>query len=213
MTGTGARNITGAPRPAPTRPGGGGAQAIHDRGGGPSTRRAGTRGALAPRCRPVSIAGPRRRSGELVSIDPRARYAVPIEVQDGDIDRLGHVNNVVYVRWIQDAAIAHWRALATPAQQAECAWVVVRHEIDYKRPAKPGDALVAETWVGPADRQQFERRTEILRAGDRKVIATARTLWCPVDPVTLRPKHVSAELRARFSVMPEPPFGEAGPAK
>lgn len=138
-----------------------------------------------------------------MSIDPRARFTLPIEVRQADIDVLGHVNNVIYVGWIQDVAIAHWRVLATPEQQAECAWVVVRHEIDYQRPARLGDALVAETWVGPAAGQQFERHTEILRAGDRKVIARARTLWCPIDPVTGRPKHVSPELRARFSVMPD----------
>ena len=138
-----------------------------------------------------------------MSIDPKARFALPIEVQAGDIDVLGHVNNVIYVRWIQDAAVAHWRALATPEQQAECAWVVVRHEIDYKRPARLGETLVAETWVGLAAGQQFERHTEIVRADDRKVIARARTLWCPIDRVTGRPKHVSAELRARFSVMAE----------
>ena len=138
-----------------------------------------------------------------MSTDPRARFALPIEVQADDIDRLGHVNNVIYVRWVQDAAVDHWRTLATPAQQAECVWVVVRHEIDYKRSAKLGDALVAETWVGTAAGQQFERHTEILRTADRKLVARARTVWCPIDPATGRPKQVSAELRARFSVIAE----------
>jgi acyl-CoA thioester hydrolase len=136
-----------------------------------------------------------------VSTDPQARFALPIEVQATDIDTLGHVNNVIYVRWIQDAAVAHWRVLATPEQQAECAWVVVRHEIDYKRPARAGETLVAETWVGVAVGHTFERHTEILRPGDRKVVARARTLWCPIDRTSGRPKHVSADLRARFSVM------------
>lgn len=141
-------------------------------------------------------------------MDPRARFALPIQVQEADIDVLDHVNNVIYVRWIQDAAVAHWRVLATPEQQAECAWVVVRHEVDYKRPARLGDALVAETWVGPAEGQMFERHTEIFREKDRKVVVKARTLWCPVDPATGRPKNVSAELRARFSVMPDAGSGD-----
>jgi acyl-CoA thioester hydrolase len=127
-------------------------------------------------------------------------FELPLEIRPEDIDRLGHVNNVVYLGWIQDAAIAHWRMLATPEQQAEVAWVVVRHEIDYKRPARPGDRIVARTWVGPATHNTFERRTEILRAGDRKVLAQARTLWCPIDPKSLRPVQVSADIRARFSV-------------
>ena len=127
-------------------------------------------------------------------------FELPIEIRPGDIDRLGHVNNVVYLGWIQDAAIAHWRVLATPEQQAEVAWVVVRHEIDYKRPARLGDRIVARTWVGPATHNTFERRTEILRASDRKVVAQARTLWCPIDPHTGRPVQVSGDIRARFSV-------------
>ncbi len=135
-----------------------------------------------------------------MSGDVRARYVLPIEIQPEDIDELGHVNNVVYVRWIQDVAVAHWRALATPEEQAAVLWVVVRHEIDYKRGARLGDAAVAETWIGGSDRTTFERHTEILRAGDRKLLARARTLWCPIEPGTGKPKRVSAELRARWSV-------------
>ena len=131
---------------------------------------------------------------------PADGFELPLEIRNEDIDRLGHVNNVVYVGWIQEAAIAHWRVLATPEQQAEVAWVVVRHEIDYKRPARPGDGIVARTWVGSASRNTFERHTEIVRAADRKVLARARTLWCPVDPQTGRPVQVSAEIRARFSM-------------
>jgi len=127
-------------------------------------------------------------------------FELAITVRPEDIDELGHVNNVVYVRWVQDAAIAHWRALASPAMQREALWVAVRHEIDYKRPALPGDALIARTWVGPAGRRSFERNTEILRAADRAVLARARTIWCPIDPESHRPIDVSAETRARFSV-------------
>ncbi len=135
-----------------------------------------------------------------MSADPHVRYALPIEVLPQDIDELGHVNNVVYVRWIQDVAVAHWRVLATPEQQAAVAWVVVRHEIDYKRAARLGDQVVAETWVGVATRNTFERHTELIRATDRKVLARARTLWCPVDPHTGRSVQVSADIRVQFSV-------------
>lgn len=135
--------------------------------------------------------------------DLHARYSLPIAVQPQDIDALGHVNNVVYVRWIQDVAVAHWRALATPREQADVLWVVVRHEIDYQRPARIGDQVVAETWVGEAQRTAFERHTEILRSSDRKVLVRAKTVWCPIDPATGRPKPVSDELRARWSVLAE----------
>jgi acyl-CoA thioester hydrolase len=139
-----------------------------------------------------------------VSTGPASdRFDLAIAIRSEDIDRLGHVNNVVYLGWIQEAAIAHWRVLATPEEQAAVAWVVVRHEIDYKRPARLGDRIVARTWVGAASRNTFERHTEIVRATDRKLLARARTLWCPIDPETGRPVQVSADLRARFSV-PQP---------
>jgi acyl-CoA thioester hydrolase len=128
------------------------------------------------------------------------RFELAISITPEDIDELGHVNNVVYVRWVQEAAVAHWRAAATPAQQAEVVWVVVRHEIEYKHAAKLEDGIVAQTWVGTATAQTFERHTEILRVRDRRILARARTLWCPIDIRTGRPMRVGADIRERFSV-------------
>jgi acyl-CoA thioester hydrolase len=128
------------------------------------------------------------------------RFELPITVEAQDIDELGHVNNVVYLRWVQDAAVAHWRATATAEQQAKLVWVVVRHEIDYKHAARLGDAIIACTWVGTATAQTFERHTEILRARDRRLLARARTLWCPIDIHTGRPTRVEPDVRERFSV-------------
>ncbi len=127
-------------------------------------------------------------------------FALPRTIAPGDIDELGHVNNVVYLRWVQDVAIAHWSAAATVAQQAEVAWVAIRHEIDYKHPALPGDGIVARTWVGTADSHRFERLTEIVRATDGKLLAQARTVWCPINRKTGRLTRVSDGVRARFSV-------------
>lgn len=127
-------------------------------------------------------------------------FSLAVAVQPADIDDLGHVNNVVYLRWVQDVAIAHWRAAASPAAQAELAWVAVRHEIDYKHPAMPGDVVVARTWVGTADARRFERLTEIVREADGRLLARARTLWCPISRATGRLTRVSDEVRATFSV-------------
>jgi len=131
------------------------------------------------------------------------RFELPIAVLPEDIDVHGHVNNVVYLRWVQDAAVAHWRVLATQEQQAAISWVVVRHEIDYKRPAQPKDSIIAITWVGAATAGTFERFTEILRAADRKVLARARTVWCPIDAATGKPVRVGQDIRERFSVSEE----------
>ncbi len=142
---------------------------------------------------------------------PRATvepFELAIEILPTDIDVLGHVNNVVYVRWVQDVAAAHWRSLATPTEQAEVVWVVARHEIDYKRPARLGEGIVARTWVGGASRRTFERHTEILRAADRKLLARARTLWCPVDAGTWKPKEVGAGVRERWSAPASLPLEE-----
>ena len=127
-------------------------------------------------------------------------FEIEIQIQPADIDALGHVNNVVFLRWVQDAAVAHWSALTNTLQKAEVVWVVARHEIDYKKPAMPGDGVRARTWVGAASRHVFERHTEILRAGDETLLARARTLWVPVDPASGRPKVVSPEVRSLFSV-------------
>jgi acyl-CoA thioester hydrolase len=127
-------------------------------------------------------------------------YELPIDVQPEDIDDLGHVNNVTYLRWVQEAATAHWRAVAAPADQEQLYWVVVRHEIDYLHPAMPGDRIVARTWVGAATRIKFDRHTELLRERDRKPLARARTVWCPIDARTGKPTTVSADVRAVFSI-------------
>jgi acyl-CoA thioester hydrolase len=123
-----------------------------------------------------------------------------VPVVPTDIDELGHVNNTVYLRWVQEVATAHWRALAAPEAQAQIYWVVLRHEIDYKMPALPDDEIRLRTWVGTATRLTFERHTEICRAGDGELLARARTLWCPMNSGTGRPTRVPAEVRAQFSI-------------
>ncbi|MFB3777766.1 MAG: acyl-CoA thioesterase [Bryobacteraceae bacterium] len=128
-------------------------------------------------------------------------FELAISIEPSDIDELGHVNNVTYLRWVQDVAVAHWRAVAPAEDQARLVWVVVRHEIDYRQPARPGDQVIARTWVGEASRVRFERHTELVRAGDRAVLAKARTLWCPLDARTGKPTAVSAEVRKRFSTV------------
>ena len=132
------------------------------------------------------------------------RFERPLTILPEDIDGLGHVNNVVYLRWAQDVATAHWEAAATPEHQSTLAWVALRHEIDYKHPALPGDAVLASTWVGTADAVRFERFVEILRAHDRKLLAAVRTLWCPISRATGRVTRVDEGVRSVFSTAPRP---------
>ena len=114
------------------------------------------------------------------------------------IDELGHVNNAVWVRWMEQVAVAHWRSLADPAHQDAYFWVVVRHEIDYLRPAVAGDRLSARTWVGEAPRgARFDRFVEFTGA-DGKSCVRARTSWAILERATGRPVRVPAEVIAPF---------------
>src|SRR6185295_19433234 len=126
-------------------------------------------------------------------------FTLTATVLPTDIDEQNHVNNMVYLRWVQEIAIAHWQVLASSTAQAAISWVVLRHEIDYKTPAVSGDEVELLTWVGKATRLTFERFTEIKRKTDGQVLAKARTLWCPVDPNTGKPTRVPPDVRAQFS--------------
>lgn len=139
-------------------------------------------------------------------IDPATeRFEHAISVLPTDIDQFDHVNNVVYVRWVQEVSTAHWNAAATDAQKETIGWVVVRHEIDYMRSARLGDGIIARTWVGAADKNIFERHTELLRASDMKVLCRARSLWCPIDLHSRKPVRVGADIHERFSVPDKKP--------
>ncbi len=127
-------------------------------------------------------------------------FQLRIFVKESDIDPLGHVNNIVYLRWVQDAAVAHWRSAATEAQKENILWVVTRHEIDYKHPARLGDEIIAVTWVGKATDMIFERHTEIIREKDNRLLSKAKTFWCPINRISGKPMRVDPDVRSRFSV-------------
>jgi acyl-CoA thioester hydrolase len=130
-------------------------------------------------------------------------YEIAVAIRAEDVDGDGgteHVNNITYLRWVQEVAIAHWQAVAPEDARRAIAWVVLRHEIDYLHPARPADTVRARTWVGAAKAIRFERHTEIVRQGDGVMLARARSIWCPVDSATGRPVRVPAELRPLFSV-------------
>lgn len=119
-------------------------------------------------------------------------------VKPDEIDRQGHVNNVRYVQWIQDVAVAHWQHSASPGQLAGVAWVVLRHEIDYLRPAFENDGITVCTWVGRATAAKCERFTEV-RRGD-EILARAKSMWCALDSKTLRPRRIDDSLKEKFGM-------------
>jgi acyl-CoA thioester hydrolase len=129
-----------------------------------------------------------------------AGFEMTVSVSPEDIDEQNHVNNTVYLRWVQEVATAHWRAIASAEARGSISWVVLRHEIDYTASACLGDDVVLRTWVGKATRLTFERFTEIARRSDAQLLSKARTLWCPVNVQNGRPIRVPAEVREQFSI-------------
>ena len=114
------------------------------------------------------------------------------------IDELGHVNNAVWVQWIQQVAVAHWEAVAAEAHKDAYFWVVVRHEIDYLRAAHEGDHVTARTWVGDAPRgARFDRFIEF-EGPDGKPCVRSRTDWAMIDKASGRPMRVPPEVIAPF---------------
>ena len=114
------------------------------------------------------------------------------------IDELGHVNNAVWVQWIQTVAVAHWYSVADPAHNDAYFWVVVRHEIDYLRAAVEGDVVTGRTWVGDAPKgARFNRHMEFVGT-DGKVLVRANTQWAIIDKALGRPIRVPAEVIAPF---------------
>jgi acyl-CoA thioester hydrolase len=121
-------------------------------------------------------------------------FEVKIIVGPNDIDQLGHVNNVVYLRWVQEAAEAHWITLASPEIRKELAWVVLRHEINYHKPGFLQDDILARTWVGETEGFRSVRFVEIYNAKG-VLLVSASTTWCLIDPASGRPKKITPEIK------------------
>lgn len=122
-------------------------------------------------------------------------YIHTITVEANDIDELGHVNNIVYVRWVQEASAAHWNQLADEETKRENAWVVMRHEIDYLSPAIFSDKVVAKTWVGESNGAKSVRYVDICSATG-KIFAKAKTTWCLLSTQNMRPKRIDEKMLA-----------------
>jgi acyl-CoA thioester hydrolase len=127
-----------------------------------------------------------------------ARYTTRITAGSDDIDMLGHVNNAVWVKWIQDVAVAHWLAIAPSEHRDAYVWVVTRHEIDYRGNVSEGETVTAETWVAEPPRgARFDRHMRFL-GDDGKVRVEAKTTWALIERATGRLVRVPAEVAAPF---------------
>jgi acyl-CoA thioester hydrolase len=133
------------------------------------------------------------------SKEPENTFNLIIKVGIDDIDALQHVNNVVYLRYVQDVAQAHWDAISSEEMKKKYSWVVVRHEIDYKSPAFLGDELIAKTWVSACEGVRSIRNVRVYNATGKLVVET-KTDWCLLDAQTMRPKRIEEDIFCLFSI-------------
>lgn len=130
-------------------------------------------------------------------------FEYPRTVADDEIDEQGHANNVVYVAWMQAAALAHSAVLGwTPERYIELGmgWVARRHAIEYLRPAFAGDEIIVETHVADMKKVTSTRVYRILRRADRELLAKAETHWAFVNYATGKPTRIPAEIARAFPV-------------
>lgn len=115
-----------------------------------------------------------------------------VEINAGDIDALNHVNNLVYVKWINEASEKHWAILSNAEINKKYYWVCLRHEIDYMGEVFFDDKITVVTWVGESKGVKSKRHVAIVK--NEIVIAKAETLWCLIDSKTQKPTRVNSEI-------------------
>ena len=119
-------------------------------------------------------------------------FAFPIKVLPDDIDFMGHVNNARYLNWVQDTVLAHWQKLAPADEVASKAWVALKHEITYRKPAFLDDDVIAETVLEKIRGARSFYNTVIRRGED--VLAEVKSMWCCLDADSHRPARISREV-------------------
>lgn len=123
-------------------------------------------------------------------------YHHQIGIEPGDIDHMGHVNNSVYLKWVQEAVVDYWTKIAPADAVAAHLWVALKHEISYRRPTFLDDNVVADVI---ADRMQGARVffTTVIKRGE-EVVAEAKSVWCCLDSVSQRPARLARDVAKRF---------------
>ncbi len=123
-------------------------------------------------------------------------FRQPIAIAPADVDHMGHVNNSVYLRWVQEAVVSYWEKIAPAEAIAAHLWVALKHEITYRTPAFLDDVVVADVIAEKVEGARAFFST-IIRRGDQ-VVAEARSVWCCLDAASRRPARVARDLARRF---------------
>lgn len=119
-------------------------------------------------------------------------------VPSSSIDDMNHVNNVVYLQWVQDIAKQHWEYRTDEKIRNTYVWVVLNHYIEYHNPAFENDEITLQTWIDHHKGVRSERHTKIINTKTQKVLVTAKTTWCLLAKETLRPTRITDEISNLF---------------
>lgn len=123
-------------------------------------------------------------------------YRHAIGILPDDIDHMGHVNNSVYLKWVQEAVIRYWEKVAPSDAVTKHLWVALKHEISYRRPTFLNDIVVADV---VADQVQGAKAffTTVIKRGE-VVLVEVNSIWCCLDSASLRPARLAKEIVSRF---------------
>jgi acyl-CoA thioester hydrolase len=119
-----------------------------------------------------------------------------IGIGPDDIDHMGHVNNSVYLKWVQDAVVRFWESVAPAEAVAQHLWVALQHQITYRRPAFLDDLVVADVVAEKAAGARAMFTTVIKRGED--VLAEVQSTWCCLDAATRRPARLARDIVRLF---------------
>ncbi len=127
-------------------------------------------------------------------------FSMPIRILPQDIDFMGHVNNARYLNWVQDVVLAHWQKLAPAEEVASKAWVALKHEITYRKPAFIDDDVIARTVLEKVAGARSFYNTVICRG--EEILAEVQSMWCCIDATTLRPARINREVAEKYFGLP-----------
>ena len=130
-------------------------------------------------------------------------FTYSFTILESAIDENGHVNNVAYVQWMQDAAIRHAKTLVGYIRAEKTTWFAREHRIEYLLPAFLGEEIEVRTWLSELKRVRAHRRYEFIRKSDGKVIVRGETDWVYVDAKTGRPIAIPPQALELFPIFPD----------
>ena len=122
-----------------------------------------------------------------------------IIVSKNDLDELNHVNNVIYIHWVQEIAKNHWKSLVSSEIIKNYYWVLLEHQIKYLHPAFLGDKIILKTYIEKTEVVKSNRIVEIYNTDTNKLLVTSKTIWCLINAKTKKPNRITYEIREAFS--------------